>query len=1158
MKKQKVKILLIQENISEANSILKFASKHFDHVNYEITHSKKVTDANELLMEQTFDVILFDITFNSTGIESLKSLAKSASQIPIIALSDRDDNEFSAEIIKAGAKDYLIKNTIDYNLFTRSIYYAIERNRTETLLRISKELYSTFFENTKDVFYRTDLNGIIKFVSPAVKNYGYSVAEIIDQDVRTFFENPSYRDFILETLIKEKAIYDFEISLKKKNSSFVPVSLSAILITDHTGKPIYIDGIFRDISDRRKVEEQYHYLFQNNPSPMWIYDLETLAFLEINEAAIKQYGYTRSEFLGMTLKDIRPVEDVPKLLENLKTSKDSYQKSHDWRHKKKDGTIIDVEITSHSIIWNNKPARVVSVNDITLKKLAEETLRESEEKFRTIANMNIAAIFIYSNPKFIYVNPASESLTGYRGDELLEMNFWDIVHPDFRELIKERGLSRINGKSVPSQYEFKIITKYGEEKWLSFSAETIQYKGNKASLGVAFDITQKKQSEQIQLALYRISKITNNTKDLDSLYKKIHQIIGELMDAKNFYIALYDQEKDLISFPYFVDETNFRPEPKKPGKGMTEYVLRTGKSCLSDLKHFLNLQHQGEIELIGEPSPIWLGVPLNIDNKTIGVMAIQHYSNPKAYSEREQQILEFISSEVARAIEHKRSEEKLKLLATAFESAANAIVITDREGNITWANSSITKITGYNLNEIIGKNPRIFKSGKHDRAFYENLWNTITTGKVWGGEIINKKKDGTLYNEEITITPMFDENGNITNFIGVKQDVTEKKKMQAQFLRSQRMESIGILAGGIAHDLNNVIAPIMMAVELLSRNQDETQKKNMLEIIRTSAARGANIVKQILTFSRGIEGERSLLQPKHLIREIESFAKETFPKDIVISVNIAKDLWTLVGDATQIHQVLLKLCVNARDAMPNGGKLIISAENINLDEGYSKMHTEAKPGAYVVLKVSDTGTGIPDSIINKIFDPFFTTKEVGKGTGLGLSTVHGIVQNHKGFITVYSEVGKGTEFKVYLPASEGTSKKETQNNNNKIPKGNGELILFVDDEQPIREITKQTLESNGYKVITACDGVEAIALFAQNKDKIELVLTDMAMPVLGGASTIKAIQKINPKIKIIVTSGLLTHNIDEEKHVTVLKGFLQKPFTSEKLLKTIHDVLKNS
>jgi len=1158
MKKQKVNILLVQENTSDTNSILKCISEHVDHVIHNVSHVKTFDDANKLLSGQIFDVILLDIAPDSNGIGILESVSKMIPHIPIIALSEKDDYDFSSKVIKVGAEDYLIKNKIDCNLLTRSINYAIERKRTETLLRISEERYRTFFENTKDVFYRTDLNGIVKFISPAVKNFGYTVQDIIDKDVRTFFENPSYRDILLEILIKEKAFYDFELSLKKKDGSLVPVSLSALLITDSSGKPAYIDGIFRDISERKRAEQQYRYLFQNNPNPMWVYDLETLAFLEVNEAAIKHYGYTRDEFLSMTLKDIRPDEDIPKLLENIQTSKDSFQKSNCWRHKKKDGTIIEVEITSHSIIWNEKPARVVSVNDITEKKLSEEILRESEEKFRTVANMNSAAIIIYKDPKFLYVNPAATSITGYNSDELLQMNFWDVIHPDFRELVKERGLDRLNGKSVPSQYEFKIVTKNGEEKWLSFSAETIQYKGNKAALGVAFDITHRKQSEQIQTALYRIAKITNNTKNLDALYKGVHQIIGELMDAKNFYIALYDQEKELISFPYFVDETDFRPEPKKPGKGMTEYVLRTGKPCLSDLNHFLDLQRRGEIELIGDPSPIWLGVPLNVNNKTIGVMAIQHYTNPKAYGERELQILEFISSEVARAIEHKRSEQKLELLATAFESAANGILITDRDGNITWANNSLTKITGYSINELIGKNPRIFKSGKQDTAFYENLWNTITAGKVWSGEFINKKKDGTLYNEEITITPMFDENGNITNFIGVKQDVTEKNKMQAQFLRSQRMESIGVLAGGIAHDLNNVIAPIMMAVELLSRNQDETQKKNMLEIIRTSAARGANIVKQILTFSRGVEGERSLIQPKHLIREIESFSKETFPKEIEISVDIAKDLWTVLGDATQIHQVLLNLCVNARDAMPNGGKLIISAENIYLDESLSKMHPDAKPGAYVVIKVSDTGTGIPDSIINKIFDPFFTTKEVGKGTGLGLSTVLGIVQHHKGFINVYSEVGKGTEFKVYIPASEGATKKDTQNKNNKTPKGNGELILVVDDEQSIREITKHTLESNGYKVITASNGVEAIALFAQNKDKIEVVLTDLAMPVLGGESTIKAIQKINPSIRIIITSGLLTHNIEEGTYGKALKGFLQKPFTSEKLLKMIHDVLKNS
>jgi len=519
-------------------------------------------------------------------------------------------------------------------------------------------------------------------------------------------------------------------------------------------------------------------------------------------------------------------------------------------------------------------------------------------------------------------------------------------------------------------------------------------------------------------------------------------------------------------------------------------------------------------------------------------------------------MLEFVSSEVARVISHKSAEQQLTLLVTALESAANTIVITNRSGDIIWTNPAFTRMTGYSKEEAIGKNPRILKSGKHENGFFSKLWDTINAGNVWHGEVTNKKKDGAFYSEEMTITPVKNLHGEITNFIAVKQDITERKIIESQFLRSQRMESMGVLAGGIAHDLNNVFSPIMMALELLSHNISDDRRKKMLEILQSSTARGSNIVKQVLTFSRGAEGERFQLQPKHLVREIEDFARQTFPKDIEISLKVATDLWIMTGDATQIHQILLNLCVNARDAMPRGGKLEISAENFVIDSNYSKMNPLAQPGPYILFRVTDTGTGMPESLLDKIFDPFFTTKEVGKGTGLGLSTVMGLVKSYKGIINVYSEVGRGTVFKIYLPAAETNYLKEVAHTEESIPRGNGECIIVVDDEPSIREITKTTLEAFGYTVLTANDGVEAIALFVQNKSRVKLIITDMAMPVLGGAPTIRTMEKIDPNIKIIATSGLLTQKNEIEKLSPILKGFLQKPYTSETLLTMIDAVLR--
>lgn len=389
-------------------------------------------------------------------------------------------------------------------------------------------------------------------------------------------------------------------------------------------------------------------------------------------------------------------------------------------------------------------------------------------------------------------------------------------------------------------------------------------------------------------------------------------------------------------------------------------------------------------------------------------------------------------------------------------------------------------------------------------------------------------------------------------------DITEKKKVQAQLLRTQRMDTIGTLAGGIAHDLNNVLAPILMAVQLLKDRHSDESSQRLLDTLQTSAKRGANIVRQVLTFARGVEGERVPLQPRHLLMNIDKMIKETFPKSIRLDTEHAKDLWTVVGDPTQLDQVLLNLCVNARDAMPQGGILKFRAENTVIDEHYSRLNLEAKPGPYVMIEVSDTGHGIPPNVIDRIFEPFFTTKEIGIGTGLGLSTVMAITKSHGGFLNVYSEVGKGTSFKIYIPSSRSSEALEAQVNPVKAPSGSGELILIVDDEAAVREIAQATLESYGYRVVAAKNGAEAVACYARQSGEIRLVLLDMMMPVMDGPAAIHALRTINPQVLIIAASGL----IETAKTVSAIpdvgatvRAVLMKPYTAERLLTTVHEVL---
>lgn len=404
-----------------------------------------------------------------------------------------------------------------------------------------------------------------------------------------------------------------------------------------------------------------------------------------------------------------------------------------------------------------------------------------------------------------------------------------------------------------------------------------------------------------------------------------------------------------------------------------------------------------------------------------------------------------------------------------------------------------------------------------------------------------------------TVSAIAKSRDNQARFAYVVEDITEKTQLTAQFLRAQRLESIGTLASGIAHDLNNILAPILISAQLLQLKIDDKRNLEILRAIETNAKRGATLIEQVLSFARGVEGQQTVLQLRHLLAEIKQIIKETFPKSIVVYTDIAPNLWATIGNATQLYQVLMNLCVNARDAMPNGGVLKIASENLLVDEHYAGMHLEAKAGAYVVITIADTGMGMPKAVKEKIFEPFFTTKDIGKGTGLGLSTAIRIVEGHGGFIHVTSEQEKGTQFQVYLPAKEAVE--QLRSPEREIPLGNGELILVADDEVAIREIIKTSLEAHNYRVLTAADGIDAIAIYVQHRSEISLVMVDMMMPAMDGTTTIRTLQKLNPEVKIIATSGLAANDKSLKDIGDRVKAFLVKPYTAQELLRTIRQLL---
>ena len=633
-----------------------------------------------------------------------------------------------------------------------------------------------------------------------------------------------------------------------------------------------------------------------------------------------------------------------------------------------------------------------------------------------------------------------------------------------------------------------------------------------------------------------------------------------------------------------------------------------------------------------------------------------------------------------------QADATLRLRGAALTAAANAIVITDTEGVIVSVNPAFTQLTGYSEAEAIGRNPReLVKSSRQDPRTYKELWETVRAGKVWSGEMINRRKDGTLYPEFQVVTPLRNTQGEITHFIAIKEDLSTKKRaeealkqseeryrllfennpvpmwisnsetqrflavnkaainhygyteaeflamsaidirppddvaeflkvvqstppsatrttkarhqrkdgslirvevishpvtfggqevrlvlvtditdrtlLEEKFFHAQRLESIGLLAAGIAHDLNNVLSPIMCSAPMLRDSLNNPGDLEILEILELSAARSAALVKQILGFAHSTSGELQSTQIKHVAREVIGLIMETFPKSIRVQSELPADLWLVESNPTQLHQVLMNLCVNARDAMQRGGTLRVSALNRWLNEEQAKAVPGARPGAWLVLEVADTGSGISPEVMAHIWEPFYTTKGVGKGTGLGLSTVRTIVENHHGFVEVETQLGTGTIFRIYLPATVDTAAHEFLSRSLPTTRGNKELILVVDDDDPVRDTVAKILEKNNYRTITAKDGMEALSRFNLRAQEIALVITDIDMPHLSGIALARILTRRKPDLRLLVMSGLRQNDdpdfLDDASQRSH-RSFLLKPFTHETLLDAVGALLAHA
>ena len=890
----------------------------------------------------------------------------------------------------------------------------------------------------------------------------------------------------------------------------------------------------------------------------------------------------------------------------------------------------------------NRPVKMVgTIQDITGRKQAELALRESEARYRKFIDLSPELVLVHVDGQIVFLNDAGAALMGADSPSaLLGTPILNRIHADSRDFVTGRIRSILRDGIATSRAEQKWLRLDGRTVDVTVAATRLDYEGRTGVLVLAHDITARRQAaeEIARLARERQAILETIPVGLCLLKnRKVQWVNHAIADALG-----YDQEAMVgldTSVLYASPETG-----RRVGEEGYPVIARGGVFEI-------------EVEFARrDGTGVWgqmRGCALNPANLADGTIWA-----------------------IADLTARRQAEAELRKLSRAVEQSPVTVVITDATGAIEYVNPSFTATTGYTFEEARGANPRILRSGELPAEVYREMWRTITAGREWRGEFHNRKKNGELFWEAATISPITDEAGRITHFLAVKEDITERKaaearireqaalldvtqdailvmtldrvitfwnrgaeklygvskeqaigrryetmvyrelpadyeaswselversewsgerrqiavgrgeitvqlraslvrdersqgksvlvvgtditeakQLEAQFLRAQRLESLGSLASGVAHDLNNVLTPILMSAGVLADSARTDQERELIQLLGDSARRGADIVQQLLLFGRGSDSPRSPMSVGAVLKDMSQIMRGTFPKSIAVAAQVPRDLWLIDGDRTQIHQVILNLCVNARDAMPAGGKLSVRAENVDVDAAFAERQPGAKPGPHVAIWVTDTGTGISPEHLEKIFDPFFSTKPTGQGTGLGLATVLGIVRSHGGFVTVESQVELGSEFGVYLPARVSAIESLVPGPGRPNLEGHGELVLVIDDEASIRASLGKVLTAHNYQVVLAGDGAEGVAVFVQNAKRIKLVITDVMMPVMDGTQAIRALRRLNPNLPVIAISGLQSQRVELEVNFGPRIRFLPKPFLIDRALHLARELL---
>ncbi|HEY6337640.1 MAG TPA: PAS domain S-box protein [Candidatus Sulfotelmatobacter sp.] len=758
------------------------------------------------------------------------------------------------------------------------------------------------------------------------------------------------------------------------------------------------------------------------------------------------------------------------------------------------------------------------------------------------------------------VNHAFQQMFGYAAKEVLGRELDDLIVPPDRQA-EARWLAECLERGESITIETQRQNKNGATVDVTVTSAPMVLDGKTTAIHTVYrDISRRKQAEALNSALYRVANISNTAKNLQQFFAAVHSIVGELMYARNLYIALFDSASEMLSFPYFVDEHDPAPKPRKLSRGLTEYVLRTGESLLATPEVLHRLEKQGEVERTGARSLDWMGVPLKVSENTFGALVVQTYSKNVRFCDRDKEILTFVSQQVASAVEHKRNEQALRRSEWRYRSLVQSSVYgiyrASLEGKFLDVNPALIAMLGYeSAEEVLALDPQkdvFMHPEEHTRLIDEFR----RTGMMDGIEVKWKRKGATPITVRISGRAVSNADEPADVLEAIAEDVTERRLLEDQFRQAQKMEAVGRLAGGVAHDFNNLLMVISGYIEVILGQLDlEHPLHEKARAVQQASDRATTLTRQLLAFSRKQMLELKIVDVNAIVQDMERLLRPLIGENIELITRLAPDAGHTRADAGQLEQVLMNLVVNSKDAMPTGGQLIIKTSNITLDDAYRGEQTFIHPGHYVLLSVSDNGAGMDRETQSRIFEPFFTTKEKGKGTGLGLSTVYGIVKQSGGYVMVHSDVGRGSTFNIYLPRAEEPIESHGAVPASRTAVGGSETVLLVEDEESVRQLVRETLAVKGYHVLEAENGQSGLAVAAAHDGTIDLVITDVVMPGISGRELADQLVASRPEIKVLYLSGYTEDTIVSEGAIESGKAFLQKPFTLHSLSRKVREVL---